>query len=111
MSVSSCPPEQAGHPYSDRSESDDTPLDVRVLSRTGEGLCRPAAEPRTLSGMGKALLGLLLVVVAVEMIAVVVVGVVLVLLGTTQTTLMGVGMMFVAVAAAILTWRFARRRV
>jgi membrane protein implicated in regulation of membrane protease activity len=60
--------------------------------------------------MGKALLGLLLLVVAVEMIAVVVVGAVLVLLGTTQTTLIGVGMMFVAVAAAVLTWRFARRR-
>lgn len=60
--------------------------------------------------MGKALLGLLLLVVAVEMIAVVVVGVVLVLLGTTQTTLIGVGMMFAAVVAAVLTWRFARRR-
>ncbi|WP_091947720.1 MYXO-CTERM sorting domain-containing protein [Trujillonella endophytica] len=62
-------------------------------------------------GMGKALLGLLLIVVAVEMIAVVVIGAVLVLLGTTQTTLIGVGMMFAAVAAAILSWRFARRRV
>ena len=61
--------------------------------------------------MGKALLGLLLVVVAIEMIAVVVVGVVMVLLGTTQTTLVGVGMMFVAFVTAILTWRFSRRRV
>jgi membrane protein implicated in regulation of membrane protease activity len=60
--------------------------------------------------MAKALLGLLMVVVAVEMIAVVVVGVILVLLGSTQTTVMGVGMMFVAIIAAILTWRFARRR-
>jgi uncharacterized protein (TIGR03382 family) len=61
--------------------------------------------------MGKALLGLLLVVVAVEMIAVVVVGAVLVMLGTTQTTLIGVGMMFAAVLSAVLAWRFARRRV
>ena len=60
--------------------------------------------------MGKALLGLLLLVVAVEMIAVVVVGVVLVLLGTTQTTLIGVGMMFAAALAAVLTWRVGRRR-
>jgi hypothetical protein len=109
--MSSCPPEQAGHPNSDRSEGDDTPLGRGRLALAGEGPCRPAPWRGTLTDMGKALLGLLLVVVAVEMIAVVVVGVVLVLLGNTQTTVIGVGMMFAAVIAAILTWRFARRPV
>lgn len=59
--------------------------------------------------MAKAVLVLLLVVVAVEMIAVLVVGVVMVLLGSVQTTFVGVGMMLVALVAALLTWRVAHR--